>query len=50
MNTENKTGMVHTEKEHEGDFYKGMLWATTLSIPLWVSFFGWINIIKIIIS
>lgn len=35
--------------EDELGFFKGMVWGTVLSIPLWLSFFGWINIIKGII-
>lgn len=31
------------EKEH--NFYIGMLWGTSLSIPLWLAFFGWIKLI-----
>lgn len=27
------------------NFFKGMVWATVLSVPLWVSFFGWLKII-----
>ncbi len=27
----------------EENFFKGMVWATLLSIPLWLSFFGWIK-------
>lgn len=29
---------------HEENFFKGMLWATLLSVPLWLSFFGWMKI------
>ncbi|MCM3597744.1 hypothetical protein M4D55_18405 [Metabacillus idriensis] len=29
----------------DANFFKGMIWATVLSIPLWVSFFGWMKII-----
>lgn len=29
---------------HEENFFKGMLWASLLSIPLWVSFFGWLKL------
>jgi hypothetical protein len=29
---------------HEDNFFKGMAWATLLSVPLWLSFFGWMKI------
>jgi hypothetical protein len=29
---------------HEENFFKGMLWATFLSVPLWLSFFGWMKL------
>ncbi|MGX1192295.1 hypothetical protein RKD52_000847 [Metabacillus sp. SLBN-84] len=29
----------------EADFFKGMIWAAVLSIPLWLSFFGWMKIL-----
>lgn len=29
---------------HEENFFKGMLWATLLSVPLWLSFFGWMKL------
>ncbi|USK27974.1 MULTISPECIES: hypothetical protein [Metabacillus] len=50
---ENKEkGKMHSKEDSEGElimkdanFFKGMIWATILSVPLWVSFFGWIKII-----
>ncbi|EKN64147.1 hypothetical protein BABA_23640 [Neobacillus bataviensis LMG 21833] len=29
----------------EGNLFVGLLWGTSLSIPLWVAFFGWIKLI-----
>lgn len=29
---------------YEENFFKGMLWASLLSIPLWLSFFGWLKL------
>lgn len=29
----------------KGNFVVGMFWGTALSIPLWLSFFGWIKLI-----
>jgi hypothetical protein len=31
--------------KHEGDFLKGLLYGTTLSISLWISLIGWIKLI-----
>jgi hypothetical protein len=31
--------------KEEGNFTTGLFWGTTLSIPLWISFVGWIKII-----
>lgn len=47
--------MYNEESEHleylvEGDFAKGFLWGITLSIPLWVSIFGWIKIFLSLVS
>lgn len=30
--------------EEQGRFLTGFLWGTSLSIPLWIAFFGWIKI------
>lgn len=34
--------------EEKGDFLKGLRWGIFISIPLWISFFGWIKILKYI--
>jgi hypothetical protein len=31
--------------EHEGNFGMGFSWGVTLSIPLWISFLGWIKLL-----
>lgn len=31
----------------EGNFAVGFSWGISLSIPLWISFFGWIKLIII---
>ncbi|ETI68595.1 hypothetical protein BAVI_11824 [Neobacillus vireti LMG 21834] len=31
--------------KEQGNFFTGLLWGTTLSIPLWMAFFGWVKII-----
>ncbi len=31
-------------------FLRGMFFATLFSIPLWLSFFGWIKLIKNVIT
>jgi hypothetical protein len=30
----------------EGNFLVGLLWGTSLSVPLWLAFIGWIKIIS----
>lgn len=30
----------------EGNFFKGILWGVMFSVPLWLSIFGWINLVK----
>jgi hypothetical protein len=34
----------------EGNFALGFSWAVTLSIPLWISFLGWIKLVMIILK
>lgn len=43
MNTEERIeiGMIEVE---EGNSIKGIIWAILLSVPLWTSFFGWIEL------
>lgn len=36
--------------DNEGKFMKGFLFSTTLSIPIWLSLFGWVKIIFILID
>jgi hypothetical protein len=31
--------------EEKGNFFAGLLWGTTLSVPLWIAFLGWIKIV-----
>ena len=31
------------EHYHAGKFSVGLLWGTLLSVPLWISFLGWIK-------
>jgi hypothetical protein len=33
----------------EENFAKGMVWAVGLSIPLWLSFFGWIKMVSMLL-
>jgi hypothetical protein len=30
----------------EGNVIKGLMWAALFSIPLWISFFGWVKLIR----
>jgi len=34
----------HNQFAEDGNLFEGLFWATLLSIPLWISFFGWIKI------
>ncbi len=38
-------GVCNMVNKDEGNFLKGLLFGTSLSIPLWVSFFGWVKIL-----
>jgi hypothetical protein len=31
--------------ETDSSFFKGLLWGSILSVPLWLSFFGWVKLI-----
>lgn len=37
-------GYMEDTHKHEGNLLKGLMWGVTMSIPLWVSFFGWIKL------
>lgn len=30
--------------EERGNFLTGLLWGTSLSVPLWIAFIGWIKL------
>lgn len=32
------------EHYHAGKFSIGLLWGTLLSVPLWISFLGWVKL------
>ncbi len=49
MNVEEKF-RGYMEDNQEGNIIKGCMWATVLSVPLWISLFGWIKIIGSYIS
>jgi hypothetical protein len=36
----------HIDNLPDGDILKGLSWGIGLSIPLWLSFFGWVKIIR----
>jgi hypothetical protein len=36
--------------ENDGNFFKGLFWGATLSVPLWLSFFGWVKLILEVIK
>jgi hypothetical protein len=31
--------------ETEGNFFLGLFWGGMISIPLWISFFGWVKLV-----
>jgi len=31
--------------EEQANFLKGLKWGVAISIPLWISFFGWIKML-----
>lgn len=31
--------------EEQGNFLVGFIWGTSLSIPLWIAFLGWIKLL-----
>jgi hypothetical protein len=33
-------------EQHKESFFKGLFWAILFSIPLWLSIFGWLKILK----
>jgi hypothetical protein len=35
--------------KEDGNFVAGVYWGTLLSVPLWLAFFGWVKIIKVIL-
>lgn len=37
-------------EEANPNVFKGLLWGTALSIPLWLSFFGWVKVVLVVIS
>jgi hypothetical protein len=32
--------------EEQENFFKGLIWGTSLSIPLWLALIGWIKLIN----
>ncbi|MGG3449108.1 hypothetical protein [Domibacillus aminovorans] len=41
-----KDEYINMDEYHEdGHFFIGLTWATVLSVPLWISFFGWIKLV-----
>ncbi len=45
MEIKNNESIYHTDTD-KSNFLKGFTWGITLSIPLWLSIFGWIKILK----
>lgn len=34
------------EYQEESQFFVGLTWAAVFSVPLWISFFGWIKLMR----
>ncbi|WP_285881927.1 hypothetical protein [Domibacillus indicus] len=37
-------------QQEEGSILKGLQWSIGLSIPLWISFFGWLKLFSVFIK
>ncbi|MGG3571290.1 hypothetical protein ABES25_14960 [Bacillus gobiensis] len=33
---------------YDFSFIRGMCWATVFSVPLWISFFGWLKLVGMV--
>lgn len=31
--------------DEQGNFAYGLVWGTSLSVPLWIAFFGWVKLL-----
>jgi hypothetical protein len=38
--------MMHESYDSDGHFFKGLFWGTILSVPIWLSLFGWVKLIS----
>ena len=51
MNTIGKRKVIYNYKQgvdfmdKQDNFAYGLVWGTSLSVPLWIAFFGWIKLI-----
>jgi len=36
--------------EEQGNFFVGLVWGTSLSIPLWIAFLGWFKLMLNLVS
>jgi hypothetical protein len=39
-----RVNSLNDSYETETNFFKGLFWGSILSIPLWLSFFGWVKL------
>ena len=42
--------LLELEEHEEGNLFIGLFYGTVLSVPLWISLFGWIKIIANLIN
>ncbi len=44
MNVKMSIGVDPMQHEETGNLFKGLLWGSLLSMPIWFSVFGWIKL------
>ncbi len=37
-------------RDEEGNLFIGLFWGMIFSIPLWISFFGWVKLVNVFIE
>jgi hypothetical protein len=43
--TISKVNSMHETYATDNHFFKGLFWGSVLTVPLWLSFFGWAKLI-----
>ena len=49
-NVKKHKGVGVLQRSNEEDFAKGLMWGTSLSIPLWIAIFGWVKLVAHVFS